>query len=94
MSKFNELIQGDVPVAVQFVAEWAPTSDSVTEDLKQLKEDVGIELKLVKVDFDKNEGLAAKLGVVGVPTVILFKSGKKILSSSGKIDLDLIKSKL
>lgn len=94
MSKFNELIKGEVPVIVQFVAEWAPTSDDVAEDLKRLKEEVSTDLKLVKVDVDKNESLASKLGIVGVPSIVLFKEGKRLLTASGMIDFDQIKSKL
>lgn len=94
MSKFNELIQGEVPVLVEFYAEWAPTCKEVNEQLKAIKTDQGTGLKMVRIDFDKNESVARKLGVVGVPSVILFKEGKKLYTGSGIIVEDEIKSKL
>jgi thioredoxin 1 len=49
---------------------------------------------MVRIDFDKNEAVARKMGVVGVPAVILFKEGKKLFSGAGLIDSDEIKSKI
>lgn len=94
MSKFNELIKGEVPVLVEFYAEWAPTCNEVNEQLKTIKADYGSDLKMVRIDFDKNESVAKKMGVVGVPSVILFKEGKKLFSGSGLINLEEIKEKL
>lgn len=94
MSKFNELIKGETPVLVEFYAEWAPTCSEVNEQLKGMKSELGSVFKLVRIDFDKNESVARKLGVLGVPSVILFKEGKKLYSSSGFVDLDEIKNNL
>lgn len=94
MSKFNELIKGEIPVLVEFYAEWAPTCDEVSEQLKDIKSNYGADLKMVRIDFDKNEAVARKMGVIGVPSVILFKAGKKLFFGSGIIDPEDIKSKL
>lgn len=94
MSKFNELIKGDIPVLVEFYAEWAPTCSEVSEQLRSIKSEYGGELKLVRIDFDKNEAVARKMGVMGVPSVILFREGKKLFFGSGIINPEDIKSKL
>ncbi|MCB9189539.1 MAG: thioredoxin family protein [Flavobacteriales bacterium] len=94
MSKFNELIQGEIPVIVEFYAEWAPTCGEVNEQLKELKSELGTGVKMVRIDFDRNESVARKLGVVGVPSVILFKEGKKLYSGSGLIEVEEIRSKI
>lgn len=94
MSKFNELIQGEIPVVVNFYAEWAPTCDEVGEQLKDFKKDQGDAIKMIKIDFDKNEAVARKLNVVGVPTVILFKEGAVLYKSSGEINLDEMTAKI
>lgn len=94
MSKFNELIQGETPLVVSFYAEWAPTCDEVGGKLKDFKKDQGENIKMIKIDFDKNEVVARKLNVVGVPTVILFKEGNVLYKSSGEVDLDEMSSKL
>ena len=94
MSKFNELIQGETPVLVEFYAEWAPTSNEVNEAMKALRSEVGNAFKMVRIDFDKNESVARKMGVVGVPSVILFKEGRKLYTGSGIIDPVDIKEKL
>lgn len=94
MSKFNELIKGETPVLVEFYAEWAPTSSEVSEDMKALKSEMGNAFKMVRIDFDKNESVARKMGVVGVPSVILFKEGKKLYTGSGLIDPEDIKEKI
>ncbi len=94
MSKFNELIQGEIPVVVNFYAEWAPTCDEVGEQLKEFKKEQGDAIKMIKIDFDKNETVARKLNVLGVPTVILFKEGTVLYKASGEISLDEMSSKL
>jgi thioredoxin 1 len=94
MSKFNELINGETPVVVNFYAEWAPTCDEVGEELKEFKKLQGDAIKMIKIDFDKNEAVARKLNVTGVPSVILFKEGTVLYKSSGKISIDEMSAKL
>jgi thioredoxin 1 len=94
MSKFNELIKGETPVIVSFYADWAPTSDEVENSIKQLKSEMNDAFKMIKIDFDKNEAVARKLNVIGVPTVLVFKEGKVLLKQSGEVNVNEIKEKL
>lgn len=94
MSKFNELIQGETPVLVEFYADWAPTCTEVNDQLKEIKAELGSAIKMVRIDFDKNESVARKLGVIGVPAVILFREGKKLYTGAGLVDSEEIRSKI
>jgi thioredoxin 1 len=58
--------------------------------LKQLKEQVGDRLKIVKIDVDRNNSVAGKFQVRGVPTLILFKKGQAVWRQSGVLPADAI----
>ncbi|GAA4272814.1 hypothetical protein GCM10022258_21080 [Aquimarina gracilis] len=51
--------------------------------LKEVKDELGDTIKIVKIDVDKNQPLSAKYQVRGVPTMILFKDGKQLWRQSG-----------
>lgn len=95
-SNFSEIIQGDKPVLVDFYADWCGPCKTLAPILKDAKEELGDAVKIVKIDVDKNEALAAKYQVRGVPTLILFKNGKQLWKQSGVLQksqiVDLIKS--
>ncbi|MBT8318921.1 MAG: thioredoxin family protein, partial [Gramella sp.] len=62
--------------------------------LKQVKEDLGDKVKIIKIDVDKNQLLASKYQVRGVPTMILFKNGQQMWRQSGVLPAQEIKSKI
>ena len=82
-SSFNTIINSNTPVLLDFFADWCRPCKMLTPILKQVKEELGDSVKIVKIDVDKNEPLAAKYQVRGVPTMILFKNGKQIWRQSG-----------
>ena len=85
MSKFQELINAEQPVLVDFHAEWCGPCKSLAPIIKEVKSEFGARLKIVKIDVDKNQLLARKLGIKGVPTMILYNGGKQLWRQSGVV---------
>jgi thioredoxin 1 len=76
MSTFQEIISSDKPVLVDFYAEWCGPCKMMTPILKEVKNVMGEEVTIIKVDVDKNPQAADAFQVQGVPTLIIFQKGK------------------
>ena len=92
MSKFNDLINGEVPVLLDIYANWCAPCKALSPILKEIKSDFKESLIILKIDIDKNNILCEKLQVKGVPSLILYKSGKLIWKQSGLITKNEIKN--
>ena len=89
-SSFHQIINKAQPVLIDFYADWCGPCKTMAPILKQSKDELGEAVSIVKIDVDKNQELATKYQVKGVPTLMLFKNGKMLWRQSGVISKDQI----
>jgi thioredoxin 1 len=82
-SNFNSIIDSTTPVLIDFYADWCGPCKMLAPILKDVKSELNDKVKIIKIDVDKNQTLASKYQVRGVPTMILFKDGKQLWRQSG-----------
>lgn len=82
-SSFNDLINGNQLVLVDFFADWCGPCKMMSPILQEVKSIVKDQVKIIKINVDTNPELAAKFMVRGVPTLILFKNGSVLWRQSG-----------
>jgi thioredoxin 1 len=83
MNSFEQHINGDKPVIVDFFAEWCGPCKMMPPILKQVKEAVKENATILKMDIDKNPAYAARFGIQAVPTLIIFRRGQPVWRKSG-----------
>lgn len=88
---FQEIINKNVPVLIDFYAEWCGPCKSMSPILKQLKSELQDSVSIIKINVDTNPSLAAKYQVQGVPTFIVFKNGVQTFRQSGMLSLAQLK---
>ena len=90
MENFNELIQSQKPVLIDFYAEWCTPCKMMKPTLLDVAERMGGETKIVTVDIDKEKKLAERFRIQSVPTLIIFKNGKQLWRQSGAISANAL----
>lgn len=82
-NSFKEIIKGKTPVLVDFHATWCGPCQTMSPIIDEVKNHFGSQLRVLKIDVDKNQAASAKYKVRGVPTLLLFKEGEIVWRSSG-----------
>lgn len=80
-----EVIQSETPVLVDFWAEWCAPCRMVAPVLEELAGELEGEVKVVKLNVDKNRETAAKYDIMSIPTVMLFEQGQSVRQVVGAL---------
>ncbi|OEK05979.1 thioredoxin [Roseivirga misakiensis] len=81
--KFEQLVDQETPVLVDFYADWCGPCQMMAPVLKEVAQEMGDKVKVIKIDVDKNQPIAQRFGVRSIPTLILFKNGKILENRAG-----------
>ncbi|MGV6846448.1 MAG: thioredoxin family protein [Lutibacter sp.] len=90
MAKFGELISSEIPVLIDFFADWEENDTQVHATLRDVAAALGDKAKVIKIDIDKNETLANALRIKGNPTYIIYKNGEMKWRQSGNQDANTL----
>ena len=94
MEKINEMINGEQLTLVDFFATWCGPCKMMHPILEQLKEKMGDDIRILKVDVDKNEALSMQYRIQSVPTLMLFKKGEMLWRQNGAMSLNDLMQKI
>ncbi len=81
----TDVLSSDVPVLVDFWAEWCGPCRMVAPILEQIAQESAGKLKVVKLNVDENPQTPPKYSIRGIPTLILFKGGKPAATQVGAV---------
>lgn len=91
---FGTIIKGDKPVLVDFFATWCGPCKMMQPILEQVSKQLGDEVRIVKIDVDKNQQLASQLQVSSVPALAIFKNGEIVWRQPGVQPAHVLSEKL
>ena len=90
----SEILGSDTPVLVDFWAEWCGPCKMIAPIVAELAQEYGSKLKVAKLDADANQEVIMDYGVLGIPTLILFKGGEAVARVTGFKPKDRIVAEL
>jgi len=88
--KFDAIINSEKPVLIDFFATWCGPCQMLGPILKEVKDNLGDRISIIKIDVDKNQAAANHYRVRGVPTMMLFQNGKQLWRQSGVLSKEEI----
>lgn len=87
----QDVLKSDEPVLVDYWAEWCGPCKMIAPILDEVSKDYGGRLQVVKVNVDENQSVAAKYGIRGIPTLMLFKNGAQVATKVGALSKSQLK---
>lgn len=90
--KFQEIINQNKPVLIDFYADWCGPCKIQTPILHELKQKLGEAVSIIKIDVDKNQRIAAQYGIRSIPTLMIFKNGEPKWRHAGVMQSDELES--
>ena len=90
MENFNELIQSEKPVLVDFYAEWCGPCQMMKPRILDVAERIGDNAKVIQIDVEKEKDIAARFRILSVPTLVIFKKGKQVWRQTGIISTNAL----
>lgn len=86
METFQQIIQGDKPVLIDFYATWCSPCKAMSPIVESVGKEMQGQARVLKIDVDKNQALAQQYQIQAVPTFIIFKNGKIMWRKPGGAD--------
>jgi thioredoxin 1 len=86
MESFQELIQADTPVLVDFYADWCGPCKTMDPIIKEVARQLSGKTRVIKIDVDRNAKASQAYQIMSIPTYILFRKGQILWRHSGTID--------
>ena len=81
--KFETIINEDRPVIIDFHALWCGPCKVQSPILKQIADELGDRVKVIKIDIDQNQEIAGRFNIRSVPTIMIFKNGEVKYQQAG-----------
>lgn len=94
MNKLQELINSEKPTLIDFFAEWCGPCKTMKPILEELKQKVGDNAIIIKIDVDKNPAIANQFAIQSIPTLIIFKKGTIVWRQMGAVPASILEKQL